>query len=48
MVDPGTGLVVLGTALGSNELVVKTLGPTADYLAAVFGSGRQHGPAEHE
>jgi hypothetical protein len=31
-VDQGTGLVVLGTALGSKDLVVKILGPTADYL----------------
>jgi hypothetical protein len=32
--DPGTGLTVLGAALGSKELVVKILGPTADYLGA--------------
>jgi hypothetical protein len=32
--DPGTGLTVLGTALGSKELVGKILGPTADYLGA--------------
>lgn len=31
-IDPGTGLTVLGTALGSKDLVVKLLGPTADYL----------------
>jgi len=28
----GTGITVLGAALGSKELVVKMLGPTADYL----------------
>jgi hypothetical protein len=32
MVDPGTGLAVLGGAIGSKELVQKILGPTADYL----------------
>lgn len=32
--DPGTGLTVLGTALGSQKLVEKILGPTADYLGA--------------
>jgi hypothetical protein len=31
-VDPGTGLTVLGAALGSKELVERILGPTADYL----------------
>src|SRR5882724_4943650 len=30
--DPGTGLTVLGTALGSARVVEKILGPTADYL----------------
>lgn len=30
--DPGTGLVALGAAIGSKELVLKILGPTADYL----------------
>jgi len=34
VVDPGTGLTVLGGALGSKDLVVKILGPTADYLGA--------------
>lgn len=34
MVDTGTGLAVLGGALGSAELVVKILGPTADYMGA--------------
>ncbi len=33
-VDPGTGLTVLGTALGSKDLVAKILGPTAEYLGA--------------
>lgn len=32
MVDPGTGLAILGTAIGSAKLVEKVLGPTADYL----------------
>ena len=32
--DAGTGLTVLGTVLGSKELVVKILGPTADYLGS--------------
>jgi hypothetical protein len=31
-IDPGTGLTILGTALGSKDLVIKILGPTADYL----------------
>jgi len=30
--EPGTGLVILGTAIGSAKLVEKILGPTADYL----------------
>lgn len=30
--DPNTGLIVLGTALGSKDLVIKLLGPTAEYL----------------
>src|ERR1043166_1913296 len=30
--DIGTGLIVLGSALGSKDIVVKMLGPTADYL----------------
>ncbi len=32
--DPGTGLTILGTAVGSAKLVEKILGPTADYLGA--------------
>ena len=32
MVDPGTGLAALGIALGGKDLVVKLLGPTAEYL----------------
>jgi hypothetical protein len=32
MVDPGTGLTILGGAIGSKELIQKILGPTADYL----------------
>lgn len=34
MVDPGTGLAVLGGAIGSKELIQKVLGPSADYLGA--------------
>ena len=34
MIDPGTGLTVLGGAIGSKELVQKILGPTAEYLGA--------------
>lgn len=30
--DPGTGLTVLGTAMGGAKLVEKLLGPTADYV----------------
>jgi hypothetical protein len=30
--DPGTGLTVLGLALGSKQLIGKILGPSADYL----------------
>jgi hypothetical protein len=33
-VDPGTGLTVLGTAVGSAKLVEKILGPTAEYLGS--------------
>lgn len=32
MADIGTGLVVLGSAVGSKEMVTKILGPTADYV----------------
>jgi hypothetical protein len=30
--DPGTGLTILGTAIGSAKLLEKILGPTAEYL----------------
>ena len=30
--DPGTGFSILATAIGSRELLVKILGPTADYI----------------
>lgn len=30
--DPGTGLAILGTALGSKDIIIKMLGPTADYI----------------
>ena len=32
--DPGTGLTILGTAIGGAKLVEKMLGPTADYIGA--------------
>lgn len=32
MLEPGTGLTILGAAIGSAKLVEKVLGPTADYL----------------
>jgi hypothetical protein len=32
--DPGSGLAILGTALGSAKVVEKLLGPTADYLGS--------------
>ena len=34
MVDPGTGLTILGTAIGGGKLIEKVLGPTAEYLGA--------------
>jgi hypothetical protein len=37
MVDAGTGLTILGTAIGSAKLVEKVLGPTAEYI----GTGLQ-------
>jgi hypothetical protein len=32
MIDPGTGLTILGGAIGSAKVVEKILGPTADYI----------------
>lgn len=32
MIDPGTGLTILGSAVGGAKIVEKLLGPTADYL----------------
>ena len=32
MVDPGTGLVALAVLLGGKDLMVKLLGPSAEYL----------------
>jgi hypothetical protein len=32
VVDPSTGLTVLGAAIGTKDLVVKVLGPTAEYV----------------
>lgn len=36
--DPGTGLTILGSAIGGAKLVEKVLGPTADYV----GIGLRH------
>ncbi len=41
--DPGTGLTVLGTALGSAKVVEKILGPTADYLGAGLQAWTERG-----
>lgn len=41
--DPGTGLTVLGTALGSAQVVGKLLGPTADYLGAGLQAWTERG-----
>lgn len=32
MIDPGTGLTILGSAIGGVKVVEKLLGPTADYV----------------
>jgi len=32
MIDPGTGLTILGSAIGGAKVVEKILGPTADYI----------------
>lgn len=32
MIDPGTGLAILGSAIGGANVVEKILGPTADYI----------------
>lgn len=32
MIDPGTGLAILGSALGGAKIIEKILGPTADYV----------------
>ncbi|MDO1514552.1 hypothetical protein Q2T41_18005 [Maribacter confluentis] len=32
MIDPGTGLTILGSAIGGAKVVEKILGPTADYV----------------
>lgn len=39
--DHNTGLIVLGGAIGSKDLVVKLLGPTADYLGEELQSFTQ-------
>jgi hypothetical protein len=40
--DPGTGLTVLGTALGSAKVVEKILGPTAEYLGLGMREWTEH------
>lgn len=32
MIDPGTGLTILGSAIGGAKIVEKILGPTSDYI----------------
>lgn len=32
MIDTGTGLTILGTALGGKDIIVKMLGPTSEYI----------------
>lgn len=32
MIDTGTGLTILGTALGGKDIIVKILGPTSEYI----------------
>ncbi len=32
MIDPGTGLTILGSAIGSAKVVEKILGPTSEYI----------------
>lgn len=34
--DIGTGLTILGTALGGKDIIIKMLGPTAEYLGEGF------------
>jgi hypothetical protein len=40
--DPGTGLTILGTALGSAKLVEKLLGPTAEYIGGGIKNWTEH------
>jgi hypothetical protein len=42
MSDPQTGLTVLAAAIGSKDLIVKVLGPTADYLGAGLKDWTKH------
>src|SRR5689334_6596048 len=39
--EPGTGLTVLGTAVGGAKLIEKLLGPTADYVGEGLRSWTQ-------
>jgi hypothetical protein len=43
--EPGTGLAILGSALGSAKVVEKILGPTADYLGAGLRDWTERGIA---
>ena len=39
--DPGTGLTVLGSAIGGAQVIEKILGPTADYVGEGLRSWTQ-------
>jgi len=41
-VDPGTGLTILGSAVGRAKLVEKILGPTAEYLGNGIRTWREN------
>jgi hypothetical protein len=43
IIDPGTGLSVLGTSILSKELVTRMLGPTADYLGTGMKNWTEQG-----
>lgn len=40
--EPGTGLAILGSALGGAKLVEKLLGPTAEYIGSGIQSWTEH------
>ncbi len=41
--EPGTGLTILGTAIGSAKVLEKILGPTADYIGSGLKSYTEKG-----